>query len=92
MAGSGAAQPDCEEDGGWMKSSTLRRRLWLPLLLLIGVSLIVVAAFFRWIGLGEIALFLSVVALVVAVESIRYVVKQFLKGYRRGPSDRIGRP
>ncbi len=60
----------------------MRRRLWLPLLLLVGVSLIAVAAFFRWIGLGEIALFLSVVVLVVVVESIRYVIKQFLKGYR----------
>lgn len=70
----------------------MRRRLWLPLLLLVGVCIAVIAAFFRWIGLGEIALFLSAVVLVVIIESVRYVVKQFLKGYRRGPSDRIGRP
>jgi hypothetical protein len=61
----------------------MRRQLWLPLVLLVGASIAVIAAFFRWIGLGEIALFLSAVVLVVIVESVRYVVKQFLKGYRR---------
>ena len=61
----------------------MRRRLWLPLVLLVGTCIAVIAAFFRWIGLGEIALFLSVVVLVLVVESVRYVVKQFLKGYRR---------
>ena len=61
----------------------MRRRLWLPLLLLVSACIIAVAAFFRWIGVGEIALFLSVVVLVLIVESVRYVVKQFLKGYRR---------
>jgi len=75
-----------------MKPSELRRRLWLPLLLLVGACIVVIAVFFRRIGLGEMAVFLSVMALVLAVESIRYVVKQFLKGYRRGQSDRIGRP
>ncbi len=66
-----------------MKPSALRRRLWLPLVLLVGVCITVIAAFFRWIGLGEIAVFLSVLVLVLIVESVRYVVKQFLKGYRR---------
>ncbi len=65
----------------------MRRRLWLPLVLLVGACITVIAVFFRWIGLGEIALFLTAVVLVVVVESVRYVVKQFLKGYRRGPSD-----
>ena len=60
----------------------MRRRLWLPLVLLVGACIIVIAAFFRWIGLGEIALFLSVVMLVLIVESVRYVVKRFLKSYR----------
>ena len=70
----------------------MRRRLWLPLVLLVAACITIIAAFFRWIGLGEIALFLSAVVLVLIIESVRYVVKQFLKGYRRGPSDRIGRP
>ncbi len=61
----------------------MRRRLWLPLVLLVGLCIIVIAAFFRWIGLGEIAVFLSILVLVLVVESVRYVVKQFLKGYRR---------
>jgi hypothetical protein len=60
----------------------MRRRLWLPLVLLVGLCITVIAAFFQWIGLGEIALFLSVVVLVLIVESVRYVVQQFLKGYR----------
>jgi predicted ABC-type exoprotein transport system permease subunit len=66
-----------------MKPAALRRRLWLPLVLLVGAGIIVIAAFFRWIGLGEIALFVAVLVLVLAVESVRYVVRQFLKGYRR---------
>ena len=61
----------------------MRRRLWLPLILLVGACIIVIAVFFRWIGLGEIALFLSALVLVLIVESVRYVVKQFVKGYRR---------
>ena len=61
----------------------MRRRLWLPLVLLVGACLAVIAVFFRWIGLGEMALLLSALTLVLAVESGRYVVKQFLKGYRR---------
>jgi len=66
--------------------------LWLPLVLLVGVSISCIVALFRQMGLGEIAVFLSVVVLVLTVESVRYVVRQFLKGYRRGsPSDKIGR-
>ena len=66
-----------------MKPAALRRRLWLPLVLLLGASIICIVALFRRIGLGELALFLSVVVLVLAVESVRYVVRQFLKGYRQ---------
>jgi diacylglycerol kinase len=66
-----------------MKPSALRRRLWLPLVLLVGACIVVIAAFFRWIGLGEIAIILSALVLVLIVESVRYVVKQFLKGYWR---------
>jgi hypothetical protein len=51
--------------------------------LLVGLGIVVIMAFFRWIGLGEIALFLAALMLVLAVESVRYVVKQFLKGYRQ---------
>jgi hypothetical protein len=61
----------------------MRRRLWLPLVVLVGACIVCIAVFFRWIGLGEMAVFLSAVVLVLAVESVRYVVKQFLKGYRR---------
>ncbi len=60
----------------------MRRRLWLPLVLLAGACIVCIAAFFRWIGLGEIAVFLSAAVLVLVIESVRYVVKQFLKGYR----------
>jgi len=65
-----------------MKRSALRRRLWLPLVLWVGACIVVIAAFFRWIGLGEIAIILSALVLVLIVESVRYVVEQFLKGYR----------
>jgi hypothetical protein len=50
---------------------------------LVGACIVVIAAFFRWIGLGEIAIILSALVLVLIVESVRYVVKQFLKGYWR---------
>ena len=60
----------------------MRRRLWLPLVLLVAACITIIAAFFRWIGLGEIAIILSALVLVLIVESVRYVVKQFLKGYR----------
>ncbi len=65
-----------------MNTPVLRRRLWLPLILLVGVSIACVAALFRRIGLGEIVLVLAPLAVVVMIESVRYFARQFLRGYR----------
>ena len=58
----------------------MSRRLLLAGLLL----LIVLGTFlFRKIGLGELAIIAAIIALAFSVESIRFVVKQYLKGYRK---------
>ena len=65
--------------------STRARGLFIRVLLLVGVIALVgfLFVFGRRIGLGEWALIFSIFALVIGIESIRYVVRQFLSGYRR---------
>jgi len=55
----------------------------LTLFALVLVVLALIAAFFRRLGLGEVALIAAVLALAFCVEIVRYVVKQVMKGYRR---------
>lgn len=58
-----------------------------PALLLAGLIVVAaLSAILRTMGLGELALIAGFFALVFSVESIRYVVRQFLKGYRTGPT------
>ncbi len=61
------------------------RGLFIRLLLLVGVIALVgfLFVFGRRIGMGEWALIISIFAVVIGIESIRYVVRQFLSGYRR---------
>ncbi|MGH2524251.1 MAG: hypothetical protein ACRDH2_17215 [Anaerolineales bacterium] len=46
------------------------------------IIIAVTAFLFRRFGLGELALILAVLSLVLVIESGRYIVRQFLKGYR----------
>ena len=71
-----------------MKSFASRRRLWLPLLVLLFAAIGCVAVLFRRIGLGELAVILAPLALIVVIESGRYIVRQLAKGYR-GPGDEL---
>jgi hypothetical protein len=66
-----------------MKPAALRRRLWLPLLLSLAGLVALAAYLFRWIGLGELGVFLGLFTIGFLIESIRYIVGQFLKGYHR---------
>jgi hypothetical protein len=50
----------------------------LAAILLCGMSL------FRQIGPAELALVLAPLALAVLIESGRYILRQFIKGYRSG--------
>ena len=50
-----------------------------------------VALFFRQVGLGEWGILLAILAWVIAVESILYISRRFLKEYRRGATDRTKR-
>jgi len=54
-------------------------------LLLAGLLLLVVVAtlLFRKIGLGELAIIVAIFALAFSIESVRFVVGRFLKGYRK---------
>ena len=65
--------------------SARARGLFIRVLLLVGVSTVVgfLFIFGRRIGMGEWALIFSIFAVVIGIESIRYVVRQFLSGYRR---------
>jgi len=65
-----------------------RRRLWIPLLVLLFAAIGCVAVLFRRIGLGELAVILAPLALIVVIESGRYIVRQLAKGYR-GPGDEL---
>lgn len=60
-----------------------RRRVWLPLLLALASLVALAAYFFRWIGLGELGVFLGIFIIGFIIESVAYVVEQFLKGYQR---------
>jgi hypothetical protein len=60
-----------------------RRRLWLPLLLGLVALIGALAYLFRLIGLGEFAVLLAVFGLTFVVESVRFIVRAFLKAYRR---------
>jgi hypothetical protein len=55
--------------------------------LLAGLLLLVVLAtlLFRKIGLGELAVIAAIFALAFSIESIRFVVGRFLKGYKNRP-------
>ena len=65
--------------------SARARGLFVRLLLMVGVIALVgfLFVFGRRIGMGEWALVISIFAVVIGIESIRYVVRQFLSGYRR---------
>lgn len=66
-----------------MRRVTLRRRLWLPLLFGLAGLIAVAAYFFRWIGLGELGVVLGLFTIGFVIESMAYILSQFLKGYRR---------
>ena len=59
------------------------KRSW-RFILLFTLLLVIVAigAIFRRMGLGEIALVAAFLGLVLVLESGRYVLRQFIKGYR----------
>ena len=57
----------------------------LTLLTLLFLSLALLAAFFRRLGLGEVALVAAIFALTFGVEIVRYLAKQVVKGLR-GPA------
>jgi hypothetical protein len=61
----------------------LRRRLWLPLLLGLASVIALAAYVFRLIGWGELGVFLGLFAIGFLIESVAYILEQFLKGYRR---------
>lgn len=61
-----------------------RRRLAVWLLLGVAAGLLVLAWLFRLIGLGEAAVLLAALTLAFLVESAAYIIRAFLKGYRRG--------
>lgn len=65
--------------------SARARGLFIRLLLMVGAIALVgfLFVFGRRIGMGEWALVISIFAVVIGIESIRYVVRQFLSGYRR---------
>lgn len=65
-----------------------RRRLWLPLLIGLAALLLCGMSLFRQVGPLELAVVLVPVALVVIIESGRYIVRQFLKGYRGRPGSK----
>ncbi len=56
----------------------MTRRILLTSLLL---AILVIALFFRKLGLGELAVVAAIMALTFGVESVRFVIGQFLKGY-----------
>jgi hypothetical protein len=59
----------------------------LSRLSLLFALLAVLAAFtwlFRRVGLGEVAIVVSILALAFGVEIVRFLVMQVLKGYRGG--------
>ncbi|MBP7691726.1 MAG: hypothetical protein KA764_07400 [Anaerolineales bacterium] len=60
-----------------------RRWLALPLLLLLAAGLVLAAWLWRWIGLGEAAVILAALTLAFLLESARYILRAFLKGYRK---------
>lgn len=54
------------------------------ILMMIAVLLVVIliGTFLQRMGIGEMALIFGFLGLAFAVESVRYVVRQFIKGYR----------
>ncbi len=63
---------------------TVGSRLMLLMILL--AVFLVVAALFRRLGLGEVASILAILALAFSVEIVRYLAKQFMKGYSTKPA------
>lgn len=61
---------------------TLLSRLSLLFALL--AVLAAITWLFRRVGLGELAIVVSILALAFGVEMVRFVVRQVLKGYREG--------
>jgi hypothetical protein len=59
---------------------TFLTRIGLLAVLLLIISFI--ASFFRRFGWGELALVAAVLCLAFVVEIVRFLVKQFMKGYR----------
>ncbi len=58
--------------------------MWLPLLALAAAAVACAVMTVRSIGLGEWAIVLGPLGLVLIIESARYIVRRFLAGYRRG--------
>lgn len=65
----------------------------LTLLMILLAVFLVVAALFRRLGLGEVASILAILVMAFGVEIVRYIAKQFVKGYesRSTGSLRAGR-
>ena len=53
------------------------------LLLILLAVFLVVATLFRRLGLGEAATILAIVVITFGVEIVRYLVRQFRKGYQK---------
>ena len=65
-----------------MKSAAVRRRVWLPLLLALFSAIACIASLFKQIGLGELAVILVPLTLMIMIEGGRHIVGQFTKSYR----------
>lgn len=64
------------------------RRRWLwPLLALAAAVVACALLSVRAIGLGEWALLLGPLALIIVIESARFVARRFLAGYRDPPRE-----
>jgi hypothetical protein len=61
-----------------------RTSYWVRLVLLVGLLIVLGGAgvFLRRLGLGEIGIVVALVALVFVIESARFVLRQFLRGYQ----------
>jgi hypothetical protein len=59
---------------------TLLTRLGLLFVFLLILTF--VASFFRRLGWGELALVAAIFSLAFVVEIVRFLIKQFMKGYR----------
>jgi hypothetical protein len=73
-----------------MAKGPVQYLLRLGLLLILIVALAAGAVLFRRVGLGEYGIILAVFTLLFVVESVRFVVRQFLKAFRGEEHTRSG--